>query len=190
MQPGDRVLIIGASGGCGTAAVQLAKMMGAAEIVGVCSGRNAELVKSLGATDVVDYTKETVAQHCSNGDETVEEGRNFDVIFDTATGSSGGENYTDSSVVLLKNDGERHGQYVVINGAPLIGDPANQHLITMRCNSKDLSDLAKLIDDNGIKPVIGESLVFNEGNLKKGFDLLRSRRAVGKIVFNMSGLES
>ena len=47
IQAGDRVLIIGASGGCGTAAVQLAKALGAKDIVGVCSGKNAELVKSL-----------------------------------------------------------------------------------------------------------------------------------------------
>ena len=67
MQDGDRVLIIGASGGCGTAAVQLAKLLGAKDIVGVCSGRNGEFVKSLGATDIVDYTKQTIKEFCLQG---------------------------------------------------------------------------------------------------------------------------
>ena len=197
IQAGDRVLIIGASGGCGTAAVQLAKAFGANEIVGVCSGRNADLVKSLGATDIVDYTKQTVQEFCKNGKDAVEEDQKFDVIYDAATNSGAGEDYKESSMELLKTDPQRHGQYVAINGSAgmwlrkfTIGFKANQHLLTCNTNTQDLSYLAKLIDENeGIRPVIAENLLFNADNVQKGFDLLKSRRAAGKIVFDIENSE-
>lgn len=75
--PGDQVLIIGASGSVGSAAVQVARSLGA-RVTAVCSGANAELVRSLGATDVVDYTR----------DDFTKSGRTYDVIFDAVTKSS------------------------------------------------------------------------------------------------------
>src|SRR5689334_23218037 len=96
VQPGQKVLINGASGGVGTFAVQIAKSYGA-DVTGVCSGRNSELVQSLGADHVIDYTKE----------DFTKSDQKYDVIIDNVANHS----LSECRKVLVPN-----GIYVMIGG--------------------------------------------------------------------------
>ena len=92
LQAGGSVLVIGASGGCGLAGVQIAKALGAGRVVGVCSGKNRELVLANGADAVVDYTKENFWDMPEK----------FDLVYDTATNSGGNEEYKLRVLSVLK----------------------------------------------------------------------------------------
>jgi NADPH:quinone reductase-like Zn-dependent oxidoreductase len=90
IQAGDKVLVYGASGSVGTYAVQLAKQAFDARVTGVCSTSNVELVQSLGAEDVIDYTKEDVSQS----------GQTYDVVFDAV-----GKLSSSKAKMVLKDEG-------------------------------------------------------------------------------------
>jgi NADPH:quinone reductase-like Zn-dependent oxidoreductase len=143
VQNGQKVLINGASGGVGTYAVQLAKYYGA-EVTGVCSTRNLEMVKSLGADKVIDYTKE----------DFTKSGHTYDVIYETVGKSS----YSGSKGSL-----KQKGIYIAGTGGPqvfvqmlwtsMIG--SKKVLAGMRPDRKeDLVFLKELIEAGKLKPVI------------------------------------
>ena len=124
IQSGQNVLIYGASGANGTAAVQLAKYFGAT-VTGVCSTANLELVKNLGADRVIDYTKEDVTSR----------GERYDIVFD-AVGKS------KSSSIQLK-------QVLAPNGKHISVDDGSPKL-----RVEDLTVLTELVEARKLKPVI------------------------------------
>jgi NADPH:quinone reductase-like Zn-dependent oxidoreductase len=145
IQSGEKVLINGASGAVGTAAVQLAKAFGA-EVTGVCSTKNLELVKSLGAGQVIDYTQEDFTQSSEA----------YDIIFDTVSKSS----FSQCKRALKQN-----GRYLVtdIGLTPLVqmlwtGLAGDKKVIFASSNlswkSEDLDFLRELIEAGKIKAVI------------------------------------
>ncbi len=144
IQPGQKVLIYGASGSLGTYAVQLAKNFGA-EVTGVSSTANLELVKSLGADHAIDYTKEDF----TNGD------KKYDIIFDTV-----GKSPFFGSVKSLKEKG-RYARSVHMAPAPIlkgmwVGLTTSKKVIGGVAHEKveDLIYLKELCEAGKLKPVI------------------------------------
>jgi len=143
IQSGQKVLINGASGSVGTAAVQLAKYYGA-EVTGVCSTANLELVKSLGADKVIDYTKEDF----TNSGET------YDIVFDTVGNISFSRvksSLKEKGIFLAGTGGPSTIIQMlwtsVIGGKKVKAGPASEH-------KEDLIFLKELIEAGKIKPVI------------------------------------
>src|SRR4028118_1209656 len=103
IEPGHKVLIVGASGGVGTFAVQIARSFDA-EVTGVCSTRNVELVRSLGADHVIDYTKEDYTQS----------GQKYDLLFQLAGTHSPSEcrRVLTSKGTLVQSSGDSDGRGV------------------------------------------------------------------------------
>jgi NADPH:quinone reductase-like Zn-dependent oxidoreductase len=150
IQPGDKVLINGASGGVGTFAVQIAKAMGA-EVHGVCSTRNVEMVRSLGADHVFDYKQENYT----------ESGNQYDLIVDMVSNHSLSANRR-----VLQSDG----RLVLVGGAkgnwiaPMIGpikamlvSPFVSQEITIilaKLVAEDLTNVADLMSDGAVTPAI------------------------------------
>jgi NADPH:quinone reductase-like Zn-dependent oxidoreductase len=121
---GQKVIIYGASGAVGTSAVQLAKYFGA-YVTGVCGGVNLELVKSLGADEAIDYTKEDVTAR----------GETYDVVFD-AVGKRKSKNFQYAKVLSHK------GRYISVDDG------------TPKLHSEDLMLLKDLVEEGKIIPVI------------------------------------
>jgi NADPH:quinone reductase-like Zn-dependent oxidoreductase len=149
IQRGDRVLVNGASGGVGTAAVQLAKHFGA-HVTGVCSGGNFELVRSLGADALIDYTREDFTKN----------GETYDIIVDTA----GTAPFARSKGSLAKG-----GRLLQILGslpdllrAPWISLTTDKKVFAgpQTAGPDDVRFLAGLAAEGQLKPVIDRSYPF------------------------------
>lgn len=179
LEAGQKVLINGASGGVGTFAVQLAKSMGA-EVHGVCSTRNVELVQSLGADRVFDYRSE----------DYTESGQQYDVIVDMVGNHSVGRNQR-----VLAPDG----RLVIVGGpkgkwiAPIVRPleallrslVASQEMSMMIADLRreDLAELARLVAAGEVRPVLDHSFPLHEAA-----DAIRyseTGRARGKILILM-----
>ena len=156
--PGTRVLINGASGGVGTLAVQIAKALGA-EVTGVCSTRNLELVRSLGADHVIDYTEE---------DFTRSEQR-YDVILDNVMNhppSATARLLTPTGMLIPNSIGNTGGFFAGLPRmarAALMGrGSTNVQSATIVVNRENLDTLAALLESGDVKVVIDQTYALSE----------------------------
>jgi NADPH:quinone reductase-like Zn-dependent oxidoreductase len=151
LRAGDKVLVNGASGAVGTAAVQLARQAGA-EVTGVCGPDNLELVRSLGAHDVIDYRKQ----------DFTKDGRTYDIIVDTA-GTAPFSRCKDS----LKEGGRLLvvlGSLGAALGGPLVSLTSSKRVVagTVAENPEDLRKLAELAEAGAFNPVIDRTYSFEQ----------------------------
>lgn len=175
LQPGQKVLINGASGGVGTFAVQIAKALGG-KVTGVCSMRNLEMVRSLGADHVIDYTHQDFTAN----------GQHYDLILDNVASRS----FADLRRALtpqgriIPNSG--HGGMSYVFKAYLLSMFMRQHggMYLAAPNSKDLLALKELIEAGQLKPVIDKTFPLSE--TPAAFRYLEKEHARGKVVITIS----
>jgi len=178
LQSGQQVLINGASGGVGTFAVQIAKALGA-HVTGVCSGRNAEMVRSIGADHVIDYTKECFWQN----------GKEYDLIVDNAAVHS---------IRRSLRSVKRSGVYVLVGGSastasillslilnPLISRIEGRKLASFIASPKqsDLTFLRELLEAGQIVPVIDRTYPLCE--TPDAIRYVEEGHTRGKIIINV-----
>ena len=180
IESGHRVLIVGASGGVGTFAVQIAKSFDA-EVTGVCSTRNVEMVRSLGADHVIDYTQEDFTQS----------GRNYDLIFQLAGTRSPSEcrRALSPEGTLVLSSGESDGRWIGPVGriirAALLSPFVKQKLtsFTVKPNKEDLLFLKQLIESGKLTPLIDRTYPLSE--VPEAIRYLEEGHARGKVVISM-----
>jgi NADPH:quinone reductase-like Zn-dependent oxidoreductase len=178
LQPGQKVLINGASGGVGTFAVQIAKALDA-EVTGVCSTRNVDMVRSLGAEDVVDYTRKDFTQN----------GKRYDLILDNVASHSFSEmmRVLTPQGRIVPNSGHAGMGYVfkAFLLAPFLRQLASMYLAAP--NGKDLTQLEEWIELGKIKPVIDRT--YPLGETPAAFRDLEKEHARGKVVITLAAQE-
>lgn len=175
IQPGQKVLVVGAAGGVGTFAVQIAKALGA-QVTGVCSTGNVDMVRSIGAVHVIDYTREDFTR----GNDL------YDLIFDCA----GDRSLSDCRRVL-----KPEGILVVVGAfdrpvlrvlkAALLSPFVSQRLLPFlsKRSKDDLIVLKELIEAGKVTPVIDRSYPLSE--VPEAMRYLEARHARGKVVITV-----
>lgn len=179
IQSGQKVLINGASGGVGTFAVQIAKSFGA-DVTGVCSTRNVEMVGSIGANQVIDYTREDFTKR----------GQRYDLILDC---------FATHSLSAIRRTLNPRGRYVGVGGpvGSMIGMLAGQltQLVLSRfvsqkfvsfmakLNQKDLAIMGKLMEAGKVTPVIDRHYRLSE--VPEAIRYLEEGHARGKVVITL-----
>jgi len=173
IQAGQKVLINGASGGVGTFAVQIAKSFDT-EVTGVCSTTKMDLVRSIGADHVIDYTQEDITKN----------GKLYDLIFDIAAYRSISE---------YKRIMSSGGIYVLAGGSmPRIFQlmlksmtgVKNMRLMVANVNQKDLLFIKELLESGKVKSIIDKRYPLNE--TAEALRYLEEGRARGKVVISVS----
>jgi NADPH:quinone reductase-like Zn-dependent oxidoreductase len=173
LQPGEKVLINGAAGGVGTFAVQIGKWLGA-EVTGVCSTRNVEMVRGLGADRVVDYTRE----------DFVRSGP-YDLILDMIGNRSLSE---------FRGALNRKGTLALVGGklrwmpaAVVVSPFVSQRLLPVlaKVRKEDLTTLGELFDSGAVKPVIDRT--YSLSSVPEAIRYLEEGHARGKVVIVMDG---
>jgi NADPH:quinone reductase-like Zn-dependent oxidoreductase len=178
VQPGQKVLINGASGGVGTFAVQIAKVLGA-EVTGVCSTGNVDTVRSLGADHVIDYTKE---------DFTQGEPR-YDLILDNAASHSFAQyrRVLKPGGTLMPNSGHAGMGYVIKAFLLSLFVRQQERPFVSASNQDDLITLKELVESGRVTPVIDRTYPLRE--TAEAFRYLDQGHARGKVIIVMENGE-
>jgi NADPH:quinone reductase-like Zn-dependent oxidoreductase len=182
IEPGHKVLIIGASGGVGIFAVQIAKSFDA-EVTGVCSTRNVDMVRSLGADHVIDYTREDFTQS----------GQKYDLVFQLAGTRSPSEcrRALTSEGTLVQISGESDGRWIGPVGriikALVLSPFVSQKMatFTVKPNKKDLQFLKQLVESGKVTPVIDRTYPLSE--VPEAIRYLEEGHTQGKVVITVPG---
>jgi NADPH:quinone reductase-like Zn-dependent oxidoreductase len=176
LRPGQKVLIIGASGGVGTFAVQIAKSMDA-QVTGVCGTANVDLVRSLGADHVIDYTREDFADGAEQ----------YDVIFDNVENRSLADCRRaltpNGTLVLNSGTGARGAAMLVRLLKPLILSPFTRQSFRRfisRPNHADLVSLKDLVESGKLRPIVDRTFPIEETPAALAY--IDTGHARGKVV--------
>jgi NADPH:quinone reductase-like Zn-dependent oxidoreductase len=184
IQPGQKVLINGASGGVGSFAVQIAKALGA-EVTGVTSTSNVEMVRSLGADYVIDYTREDFTRS----------GPRYDLIFDNVENRSLGDcrrALTPGGTLVLNSGTGAHGLEMLVRlGRPIVLSPfvrQNLRRYLSHPNRADLTVLKTLVEEGKLRPVIDRAYPVQD--TAAALRQIEAGHVRGKVVVVVSDADS